>query len=256
MSSKTVLTRYEVASENLPAEFDGFHILQVSDFHCVPKKDMLGCLEGEKADVIFATGDMTDEDRSYAPYPELMAELLKLAPVYLVSGNHDSVACGYEEFYLKTDRMGVRVLCNETAEIERNGAKLYIHGIEDPISEKRKVIDERVKCSLEKLDREDGFEILLFHRANKLDLFKDADFDLIFSGHMHGGQIRLPHLGGVLSPKSGIFDSGRLFFPKYSGGIYKVGKATAIVNCGMGNSVPLPRWGNPTEIVSVRLKKK
>ncbi len=252
----TRLTRYDVISGNLPAVFDGFRLLHISDFHCDFREDILNCIEGERADAIFITGDMADEKRPFEPCAKLLAELVKLAPVYQVAGNHDMVNESYNEFYKRCKDLGVTFLRDETAVIEQGEDKVVIHGIDDPKSKKRREIDEYIAEALPKLDRQEGYEILLFHRANKLESFKNEKFDLILSGHMHGGQIRLPWLGGVLSPKSGFFDTGRILFPKYSGGRCMVGETEAIINCGLGNTVPLPRWGNPTEIVSITLKKR
>ena len=251
----TVLKHFEVKSDKLPNAFDGFRILHISDFHCAPKKDMLKCIEGEKFDAVIVTGDLTDEKKPYGIYLELLSELIKIAPVYQVSGNHDMYRSDREEFFEKCRELGSVFLQDEVAEIERFGEKIYLLGMSDSGSKKKSKVDAAIEASLSKLKRQDGYEILLYHRANKLDSFRDMGFDLILSGHMHGGHIRLGKLGGVLSPKSGIFDTGRLFFPKYSGGYYKIGKTDAIVNCGLGNSIPIPRFGNPTEIISITLKK-
>lgn len=251
----TVLTRYEVLSTRLPDAFDGFKILHISDFHCVGKKNVLNLVEGEGTDAVIITGDMADEKHPFEPCAKLLRDLVRLAPVYQIAGNHDVYNESYDEFYIRCRDIGTEFLRDETVEIEKSGERIFLHGIDDPKSKKHSIIDERIKISLEKLKRQEGYEILLFHRANKLDLFKNENFDLILSGHMHGGQIRLPCLGGVLSPKSGFFDSGRLLFPEYSGGQCKIGDTDAIINCGLGNPVPLPRWGNPTEIVSITLRK-
>lgn len=251
LGKDTVLTRYEITSENLPPEFDGFKALHISDFHCAPQGDMLECIEGEAADAIFATGDMCDEKRDYTPCVELIAELSKRAPIYQISGNHDEYRADFSDFCQKCRKAGSIFLQNETAVIERENAKILVHGIGDPITKKEEEADRKVHEALGKLRRGSEYEILLFHRANKLDFFKDENFDLILAGHMHGGQIRLPIVGGVLSPKSGLTDTGRLLFPKYTGGLYKIGGSDAVVNRGMGNSAPFPRFGNPTEIVSI-----
>lgn len=92
-----------------------------------------------------------------------------------------------------------------------------------------------------------GYQILLFHRANMLDYFNDKAYDLILSGHMHGGQVRLPLLGGLKSPHGD-------WFPKYSGGRYDVESKTYIVSRGIGNAVRVPRLFNRPELVVVTLQ--
>ncbi|MBR3791333.1 MAG: metallophosphoesterase, partial [Clostridia bacterium] len=100
----------------------------------------------------------------------------------------------------------------------------------------------------------DGFNVLMFHRANLLDVFKNTDFDLILSGHMHGGQFRIPGIGGVVSPKTNFMQKGRIFFPKYFGGEYSLDDTKMIVSRGIGNPTILPRVFNRPEICSITLK--
>ena len=112
---------------------------------------------------------------------------------------------------------------------------------------------QNLKKSFSELSDYDGYKILLFHRANLFDEIKDYGFDLILSGHMHGGQIALPYLGGMLAPSSACLSGKRMFFPKYCSGVVEDGKTTMIINRGMGNTLPLPRWGNRPEVGIVTL---
>ena len=256
MGTGMALTDYSVVSENIPEDFDGFKIIHLSDFHCMPKKGMLNGVYEEKPDIICITGDMADDERPYGCFLKLLAELLKISPVYMVSGNHDAARADYERFVGLCRKTGAVFLRDEGVCIERGEGKIFICGIDDPALRVESMLDERIKESVDKIERKDGYEILLFHRANKLELLKKEKFDLIVSGHMHGGQIKIPRFGGVFAPKSGFAGSGRALFPEFSGGRYKLGSSDVIVNCGMGNPVPLPRFGNPTEIVSIVLRHK
>lgn len=103
------------------------------------------------------------------------------------------------------------------------------------------------------LSEYDGFKILLFHRANLFDEIKTYPFDLILSGHMHGGQIRLPYLGGVLAPLSSALSHGRMIFPQYTAGRVDSDGKTMIINRGLSNTLPFPRFGNPCEVGIITL---
>ncbi len=250
------VTPYTIKSEKIPESFSGFKIVHLSDLHCEPKKGVLSEVARLCPDIIVMTGDMTDDEKPYGSFLKLLTSLLKIAPCFMVSGNHDVKRADYRKYVEECRSLGAVCLQDESIEISLGDDRIIIAGIEDPSGRTDRVIEEKTKESLKRLAREEDFEILLYHRANKLDLFKDEGFDLILSGHMHGGQIRIPCIGGVLGPKSSFATKDRPVFPKYSGGQYRVGESDAIVNCGLGNPVPLPRFGNPTEIVLVTLKSE
>lgn len=109
------------------------------------------------------------------------------------------------------------------------------------------------QCAPMPLSEYDGFKILLFHRANLFDEIKDYPFDLILSGHMHGGQIRLPHFGGVLAPLSSALSDKRMIFPQYTAGRIDSDSKTMIINRGLSNTLPFPRLGNPCEVGIITL---
>ena len=110
----------------------------------------------------------------------------------------------------------------------------------DPKLRKIFKIDEKIK-------EEDDFQILLSHRPELLSLYSEYEFDVVFSGHAHGGQFRLPFVGGLMAPDQGLF-------PKYTSGTYKLDNTTMIVNRGLGNSIIPIRIFNRPEIVVVTLK--
>ena len=96
---------------------------------------------------------------------------------------------------------------------------------------------------------------MLFHRANLLDKLRDKGFDLILAGHLHGGQFRIPKVGGVLSPKSSLAGGERMFFPKYFGGLYEYEDTKIIVSRGLGNPMVIPRIFNRPELVFIKLER-
>ena len=106
-----------------------------------------------------------------------------------------------------------------------------------------------MKEHLKDLSYDSVFNILLSHRPELFDLYADRNIDLIFSGHAHGGQFRIPFIGGLVAPDQGLF-------PKYTSGVYKQNQSTMIVSRGLGNSIIPIRIFNRPEIVVVTLQSK
>ncbi len=254
LDNRLEVSHYTIKSNKLPKEFDGFKIMHLSDFHCDKTAGLTDAVRSEHPDVICITGDMTHDTGSYEPFIRLLEEIIKIAPVYIVSGNHDVWRKDYDEMIDKCKAIGAIVLQNESEIIEKNNKKITISGLEDPSSLTHNIIHKKIQDGLDKLSMSDGFNILLFHRANLLDVFKNTDFDLILSGHMHGGQFRIPGIGGVVSPKTNFMQKGRIFFPKYFGGEYMLNDTKMIVSRGVGNPTILPRVFNRPEICSITLQ--
>lgn len=255
LDNRLEVSHYTVKSDKLPEEFDGFRILHLSDFHCDTTAGLVDAIKNENPDIICVTGDMTHDTGSYEPFVNLLQQIIDIAPVYIVSGNHDVWRSDYDELVNKCKEFGAVVLQNENSLINRENSTISISGIEDPYSVNHDKVYEKIYDALLKISKFDGFNILLFHRANLLDIFKDSEFDLILSGHMHGGQFRIPGIGGVVSPKTNFMDKGRIFFPKYFGGEYSLNNTKMIVSRGVGNPTILPRVFNRPEISTVILKK-
>lgn len=250
-------TEYEIAATNLPDSFNGFKIAHISDIHSRPAKGVTEIISEVKPDITVITGDLVhDDDKSIVEVNELLLKILEISPVYMVTGNHDVWRCGREKIFNGFEALGAQLLDGMFTEIEKNGEKIALFGIGDPFSRLPQVISERVRADIQKLPEYSGYKILLFHRANLFDEIKDSGFDLILSGHMHGGQIRLPCLGGVLAPSSAILSKKRMLFPKYCFGEVHSGETTMLINRGIGNTLPFPRFGNRPEVGIVTLKKK
>ncbi len=255
LDNRLEVSHYTIKSDKLPEEFDDFKIVHLSDFHCDTTAGLTDAVRGENPDIICITGDMTHDTGSYEPFIRLLEELLKIAPVYIVSGNHDVWRNDYDELVKKCKELGAVFLQNESVEITKGDSKINISGIEDPSSVTHNVIVKKINEGLQKILIPDCFNVLMFHRANLLDMFDNKGFDLILSGHMHGGQFRIPGIGGVVSPKTNFIQKGRIFFPKYFGGEYALGNTKMIVSRGVGNPTILPRVFNRPEICSIILKK-
>lgn len=247
---------YHLSFKNLPDAFSGFKIAHISDPHSKPARGIAEIVRDANPDITVITGDLlNDDERTTVEIDELIAKLIKTSPVYFISGNHDLWRIDHKEIFRKYEDMGAVFMDNKTVIIEKNGEKIAISGAPDPFSRLPERIFENTKNSLDTLEKIDGFNILLFHRANLFEQIKNYGYDLILSGHMHGGQIRLPKIGGVLAPSSAMLSGTRMLFPKYTGGAVTDKDATMIVNRGVGNTLPMPRLGNAPEVGIITLFK-
>lgn len=247
-------THYIIESPDLPVAFDGFRIVQVSDFHASSIPGLIDEVRSEDPDIIVSTGDLVHDRGPYEPGVRLISRLMSIAPVYTVTGNHDLRRTDYKKFQKDLDRTGAITLHDDTIILTHDGAEIALSGIEDPFSEDGQTIEQNINMSLDKLIDFDGYHIVLFHRANHMDLLKNRGFNLILSGHMHGGQIRLPNGRGVCAPKSSWGSGSPMFFPKYFAGHYRHNNTDMIVNRGIGNPMIVPRIFNRPELTVIILK--
>lgn len=254
LDNRLEVTHYSICSPEIPKGFDGFKILQISDYHCDSVPGIISEVHCEMPDIIVSTGDLADDKGSYMPAIRLCEQLLKIAPVYAVNGNHDVWRADYVHFDKALSDIGVRTLHDERTELFRGGDKIGLCGIDDPLTNDETKFGKSLKMSLSSLPPYSGYDILLFHRANMFDSIKKHGFDLVLAGHMHGGQIRLPNGRGVVAPKSSWAGKASVLFPKYVGGHYRCGKTEMIVNRGLGNPMVVPRLFNRPEITVITLR--
>lgn len=255
--SSTVLgvTGYTVKSDRIPKEFDGYKILQISDFHTGTffggTRELVEEVKKEKPDIIVITGDLVDEGGvDLRPVRELLVELVVIAPVYFVSGNHDVWYEDFEGFQKYLVSQGVKLLDNKKILLQRGNAGITFAGIGDPDTWNDQDAELYLRVQIKKLKPENtAYNILLFHRANMFDNLKGKGFQLVLSGHMHGGQIQIPFVGGLISPHQ-----NRRWFPGYTDGKWTSKGTTIIISRGLGNNAPVPRMLNPPELVAVTLK--
>ncbi len=258
LDNRLEVTHYEAEFENLPDGFDGFTIAHISDLHSESIPGVYEEISAHKPDIIVITGDMIhDDERSFRPVFSLLDRLLTIAPVYIVSGNHDLWNNNFNSFIKTACEKGVVYSDNKRITIEHKGSKIDLFGLRDPYTKASDTIIKNLDNAFSELpENENNFSILLFHRANQFErLLERRHFDLILSGHMHGGQFRVPGVGGVVSPKSGLADSYRIFFPKYCSGMFKRDNTTMIVNRGLGNPMIIPRLFNRPEIGIIEMVK-
>ena len=136
--------------------------------------------------------------------------------------------------------------------LERNASLVSLIGIDDPNFSNDNGSSVGISMlpeDIRNLVSTDSFTILLSHRPEYFSQYVSADFDLVFSGHAHGGQFRLPFIGGLVAPNQGLF-------PKYDAGLFKESNTNMIVSRGIGNSIIPLRFNNRPEIVLVELRTK
>lgn len=253
LDNRLEVSYYKVPSPKIPEKFNGFRIVQLSDYHCETMPGIVDEVKNLRPDIIVCTGDMVNDKGSYLPAADLTRRLKKIAPVYMVTGNHDLWRADYYELEKALTGAGAVFLHNERVFINIGDEKIALTGIDDPLARSTRRIDENLSEALRRIASWEGYDILLFHRANLMDRLKDCGFDLIMSGHMHGGQLRIPGLGGVVSPKSSFAENQPLLFPRYFGGEYLHKNTRMIVSRGLGNPMIIPRLFNRPEIVMAEL---
>lgn len=249
------LNEYIVSSDKLPVEFEGYRIAQISDLHNAEfgegNSKLLELLKKAEPDVIVMTGDLIDSRNTKIQVAiDFAKEAVKIAPCYYVTGNHEGRIAEHEELITGLEEAQVHVLTNEVSYVERDGAKLAILGVNDPSFQTDYLFgdDESVvKGQLDTLMREvETYAILLSHRPELFDIYVESGMNLVFSGHAHGGQFRIPFLGGLVAPNQGLF-------PKYDGGIYSLENTTMVVSRGIGNSILPIRFNNRPEVILIEL---
>ena len=248
---------YTIRRPELPDVFDGYRIAQVSDLHNAEFGDrnqrLLEMLREAEPDMIAITGDLIDSRKTNIAVALAFAEeAVKIAPCYYVSGNHEARVSEYQDLKTGLEAAGVTVLDDARVKIEVSGESITVIGVNDPsfhadyLTSDATVMDRK----LSELSSEDaGFAILLSHRPELFDTYVAHDMDLVLTGHAHGGQFRLPLIGGLIAPNQGLF-------PKYDDGLYSEGNTNMIVSRGLGNSIIPFRFNNRPEVVLIELKSQ
>lgn len=238
------VTEYVYESEALPTSMDGLRILQVSDLHNQSygkeNEKLLNAIRSCKPDVIMITGDLIDSTfTDPAAGIRFVEQVVKIAPVYYCTGNHEHrlVEEELQAFLSGLEATGATLLLDEAIPF-RGG---ILAGLTDPTAREPQALKELLEPM-----GEEYFTLLLSHKPHYFSNYTQAD--LVLSGHAHGGQIRLPLLGGLYAPGQG-------FFPEYTKGFYKLENTTMLVSRGVGNSHRYPRLFNTPELVVLTLRK-
>ena len=250
------LNTYKVSSDALPDAFDGYRIAHVSDLHNAEMGDgnekLLAMLREAEPDMIAITGDMIDSRNTDVEVALAFAEkAMQIAPCYYVTGNHEARVSEYEELKTGLETAGVIVLDDERMELVLSGESITLLGVDDPSFSTDYLFGDAASVVSSKLAEltveEDGFSVLLSHRPELFDTYVDSGMNLVLSGHAHGGQFRLPFVGGLVAPNQGLF-------PEYDSGLYTKGNTNMIVSRGIGNSILPFRFNNRPEVILIELE--
>ena len=250
-NNKLDLSTYTITSQKIAGA--GLKVVQLSDLHSKEFGEnqyrLVNKVKAVEPDIITFTGDLIDQKR----YDEnavlsLMNELVAIAPTYYVTGNHEYWSGRFQQLEQELKAANIKILHNQKEELHLNGSRLIIAGVDDPAvsgEEAEVTVASELDKALQGVSKQD-FILLLSHRPELFSLYEKRDIDLVLSGHAHGGQVRIPFVGGLAAPDQG-------FFPKYTAGIYEKDGTTMIVNRGLGNSIIPQRVFNTPEIVEINI---
>lgn len=231
-------------SLSTPKVTEPVRIAQISDLHSEyygrNMENLLNALDEQSPDIVVLTGDIFDDIKDNGNTRTFIEAAVKKYPCFYVAGNHELRKGLWKTFRQEAADMGVTVL---------EGGNININGITicgaSSTGDGRLTFEESVeKCAEE---AGDGFNVLLAHYPERVDFYRSfGKFDLILSGHAHGGQWRVPFLiNGLFAPEQGLF-------PKYAGGIYPSDEGTLIVSRGLARTrEPIPRIFNNPELVII-----
>ena len=249
-------TTITLHDDNLPTAFDGFKIAQISDLHNAEfgnnHSTLLNILKTEQPDIIAITGDFVDANHTDIDTAVSFAQqAVQIAPCYYVTGNHEAwLGAEYTRLEEQLKACGVTVLRNESVVMEKGPQSIELIGIDDPdFSNTDSLFDLSagiISSEIQTARQSDNYTVLLSHRPEVFDTYVEQRINLALCGHAHGGQFRLPFIGGVVAPNQGLF-------PKYDAGVYHDGATTMVVSRGIGNSIIPVRINNRPEVVVVSL---
>lgn len=246
---------YTIDSELISASIK---IALITDLHsCYYGKNMHTLIEAinkENPDIIVLGGDIFDDKLSDLNTEKFLSNIAEIYPIYYVTGNHECWS-GIDKFNTKMailEKYNIQRLQGNVTKLELNGNIISLCGIDDPdifhVSEEDNNYKAQLQRISERIDKS-TYKILLTHRPELFEEYTQYEFNLVLSGHAHGGQWRIPGiLNGLYAPNQGIF-------PKYAGGYYEIGNTKMIVSRGLAReSTLIPRLYNPPELVIVELK--
>lgn len=249
------VTNYEIDCSSHP-QLSGFTIVQISDLHNEEfgesQQKLLKKVADCNPDIIAITGDFIDcRNPNVDIAMEFIEGAVDIAPVYYVPGNHERwIYEEYKELCQRMEDAGVHLIANKQEVIAYGDSKILCMGVEDPDFYNVSGSSEEAEMTRESIRQfdytEEDYTLLLSHRPELFDVYTQESLDIILTGHAHGGQFRLPLIGGLAAPNQGLF-------PKYDAGLFTQEDTHMIVSRGIGNSIIPIRFNNPPEIVVIKL---
>lgn len=247
-------THLSIINDKIPKDFYGYKIAVVSDLH---NHDWNGKLteqlQKEAPDIIVITGDFVDSSHTdFGVAKKFIYEARDIAPIYYVTGNHEAWLDNNDDLHKLLLDAGVHIMDDKCELIKKGNSNINIIGIQDPDFVERDTMGgiqgAIVETKMEPLLDKKMYNIVLCHRPELFDNYVALGADLVLAGHAHGGQIRIPFIGGLIAPNQG-------FFPKYTEGVYHKEKTDMVVSRGLGNSIIPVRINNTPELLIVTLGK-
>ena len=259
---------YIIENHKIPKEFNDFSIVQISDLHNAKfgknNYKLLKMVDDLNPDIVVITGDLVDGEKdNFDVALNLIDDLSRKYKIYHVIGNHEEKALlkkykeKYDDYFSQLYNKKIVNLYNESIKIKKGKSSINLYGIVIPLKYYKYFFNKNKESDLEedfikdKLGNicENEYNILLSHTPFYFDKYADWGADLVLSGHVHGGIIRIPFLGGLLSPN-------REFFPEYDLGKYEKDNSTMVLSKGLGGSKILIRVNCKPEVVKIILKSK
>lgn len=248
--SRFIVQNYVIGDERI---IDDVRIVVVSDLHSAlygtDQSDLIDAIAQADPSVVLLDGDIFHHHGSNKNAVTLLNSLANRFQCYFILGNHEYQTKQIAWVKRQVEESGIRILDGESVDITAGNTTVCLYGIDDGHGGKARQLAELARAGKK---RDDGvYSILAIHVPNDVKTILPLGFDLMLSGHTHGGQIRIP---GVLN---GLYAPGQGMFPTYGGGRYDFGKQTLIISRGLAK-VPywLPRVFNPPELVVVTLTAK
>ncbi len=260
------ITHYNVTSEKLSGLENPRKILFLTDLHNnsygSENQKLLQAVYEQRPDIILIGGDMLigNKGSSFEIALSLVKKLVDICPVYYANGNHeqrrklfpDLYGKGYVKYKETLQELGVRFLENDHIDLIWDKTSVQIHGLEIPYQnynkfKKTTLSEKQIQELLGQADQ-GKYQILLAHNPIYMDSYKKWGGDLILSGHLHGGIVRIPGLGGIITTQFGLF-------PKYSGELTKEGHQTMVVSKGLGTHTIKIRFLNMAELIVLHIEK-
>lgn len=226
----------------------------VSDLHSLTfgehQQEILEPIRSQRPDYILLPGDIVDKRRPSEASRQFLRGAADIAPTFFATGNHEYYTYRTPEIKKMIRKCGVTVLSDRFVELVSPGGDLILAGCEDPYRQQLHPgynPAEAMETAFSSLAKSSAYTVLLAHRPELGQLYRQAHFDLAVSGHAHGGQARIPGLiNGIYSPHQGLL-------PVYAGGCYQNGRLTHVVSRGVAVYPEVPRVCNPPEIVVIDL---